>query len=92
MSARTQRSFTGSSITGVGDAVIQFPENKNKTQILTINGNSSDRYFGVRPYDCNGKRLSSIVNTSDPYNGTVRSPTGACYLQIEAEGEWSISR
>ena len=91
-SVSTQRSFTGSSITGVGDEVIQFPDNKNNLQILTITGNNKAEYFSVIPYDCNGKRRISLVSETEPYSGKVRSSSGACYLVIKAEDEWTISR
>ena len=84
--------FSGDSISGIGDSVIQFPENKNTYQDLTIVGNQSDKIFVVRPYSCDGSAKSSLVITSDPYNGTVRSRSGACYLVISAVGEWTISR
>ena len=91
-SVSTQRSFTGSSITGVGDEVIQFPDNKNNLQILTITGNNRSEYFAVIPYDCNGKRRISLVSETEPYSGKVRSSSGACYLEIKAGDEWTISR
>lgn len=84
--------FSGSSISGTGDAVVQFPDNKNNYQDLTITGNQADKVFQVKPYACDGSPNSSLVITSDPYSGTVRSKSGTCYLVITAVGDWTISR
>ena len=84
--------FSGNSISGSGDTVIQFPDNAGTYQDLTINGNKANGYFQVKPFSCTGLPKSSLVITADEYNGTVRSRSGTCYLVITAVGEWSISR
>jgi len=84
--------FSGSTISGTGDTVIQFPDNDKTYQDLTITGNQENGFFQVKPYACNGSPKSSLVITSDPYNGTVRSRSGSCYLAISAEGNWTLSR
>ena len=84
--------FSGNSISGTGDTVIQFPDNNNTFQDLTISGNQAENIFQVKPYACDGSPKSSLVITSEPYDGTIRSRSGTCYLVITAVGEWSISR
>ncbi len=75
--------------TGRGDDVIILTGGIPDLAIIT--GNAESRYFGVIPYTENGNRLSSIVNTADPYEGTVIIPRDAIFLEIISEGDWVVS-
>lgn len=82
--------FLGQSetIEGSGDALVRLDETVGLTTI-TVTGNSEGRYFGVRPH---GATYSfSVINTTDPYTGTVRLDPGTLLLEITAIGSWSIS-
>lgn len=72
-------------IEGTGDDVIVICCNGD---LATIIGNQSSDYFGVYSYGTNGTDL--LVNTSDPYEGTVILPPGALILTVEATGPWTI--
>jgi outer membrane lipoprotein SlyB len=53
----------------------------------TITGNAAGRYFGVRGY---GSFSELLVNTTDPYEGTVRVDGSTMIIVVQAEGEWTI--
>ena len=75
-------------IEGSGDALVRVDETVGLTTI-TVNGNEEGRYFGIRPH---GARYSvSVINTTDPYSGTVRLDPGTLLLEITAIGSWSIT-
>jgi len=59
--------------------------------LATISANSQSHHFAVVPYTDLGNRMSSVVNTSDPYEGTVIIPRDAAFLVISGVGEWQIS-
>lgn len=73
-------------ITGHGDDVIAL---LGEPDLATIKGNAAGRHLGIVPYG--GQRQSSVVNTTDPYEGQVLIPRDAKYLEITAVGEWSIA-
>jgi hypothetical protein len=85
-------SFTGNSITGTGDSVIQFYDNQNTFQDITITGNDAEGVFAITSYSCSGEYNSLLVLTGEKYEGTVRSDSNTCFLVIRATGSWSISR
>lgn len=85
-------SFTGNSITGTGDSVIQFYDNQNTFQDITITGNDDEGVFAITSYSCSGEYNTLLVLTGDKYSGTVRSDSNTCFLVIRATGDWSISR
>jgi len=76
-------------IQGSGDEVIVLTGSAPDTAAIT--GNSQSRFFAIIPYDRTSSRLSSIVNTTDPYQGTVIMDRTAAILEIKAAGAWSIS-
>lgn len=78
----------GETLSGTGDAVIRIIGAGTSAKIT---GNSSGDYFGVVPFREDGSRMTSIVNTTDPYEGTVKLKKGAEYLVINAVGDWSIT-
>ena len=53
-----------------------------------IQGNAHSGYFGVIAYN-GGWDL--LVNTTDPYDGTVKLHRDSYALEIKATGPWSIS-
>ena len=55
--------------------------------LATIIGNADARHFAVISH--NGGR-DLLVNTSDPYEGTVILDAGTLLLQVFAHGPWSI--
>lgn len=59
--------------------------------LATISANSQSHHFAVVPYTNFGKRMSSVVNTTDPYEGTVIIPRDTVFLVIHAIGDWQIS-
>lgn len=46
------------------------------------------RYFSVITY---GSGFDLLVNTVDPYSGTVRIDPGSTVMTVHAVGGWSIS-
>ena len=70
---------------GVGDQVVFLT---GKTPDLAIvKGNASGRYFAVLAY---GDRKNLLVNTTDPYQGTVIVPQKTMIVEVIAIGNWSI--
>lgn len=63
----------------------------SKPDLATISGNAEGHHFSIIPYSGGGKRMVSVVNTSDPYEGTVIIPKDAVILVISCVGDWSIS-
>ena len=74
-------------IEGSGDALIRLDETQGLTTISVI-GNEEGRYFGVRQH---GDSSFSVINTTDPYTGTVRLDPGTLLLEVTAIGTWSIT-
>ena len=86
MSAAQTMTHPGT-ISGSGDDVVTVPHGG----VMNIVGNAADRHFAVIAYGPNGKSLDLLVNTADPYNGTVRVPGGTRYLQIDGVGSWTLT-
>lgn len=75
-------------ISGRNDEVIIVVSNQDST-LVSVTGNKGGRYFGVTGYGDTGWNL--MVNTTDPYEGTVRLPKGNfVVLEIIAIGNWEI--
>lgn len=75
---------TGELYSGIGDAVLLIPSGSRSA---VINGNSWSRHFAVHTY---GSSTDLLVNTVDPYSGTVRVDSDAVIMTIDAEGGWSV--
>lgn len=75
----------GETYSGIDDAVLLLPSD---CRSAIINGNTLSRYFSVITY---GSGYDLLVNTVDPYSGTVRIDPGATVMTIHAVGGWSIS-
>ena len=80
--------ISGNSISGEGDAVLQV-----FAPVLTadIQGNDASAHFSVKSYDMDGWYLDLLVNTTDPYSGTVMMGLDVSTLVISAEGPWTIT-
>jgi predicted small lipoprotein YifL len=70
---------------GEGDDVIFLNGNPD---LATIEGNQAGRHFAIKGYN-GGRNL--LVNTTDPYEGTVILHKETLILEIIAEGPWSIT-
>ena len=81
----------GDTIKGNGDDVIVIYEDKGLPTTASIEGNKEDGYFGVICYDVMAKRLGSVVNTTEPYSGTVMLKNGVRVLEVLSEGAWTIT-
>lgn len=75
----------GETYSGIDDAVLLLPSD---CRSAIINGNTMSRYFSVITY---GSGSDLLVNTVDPYSGTVRIDPGATVMTVHAVGGWSIS-
>ena len=53
-----------------------------------INGNDDGAYFGVKSY---GDSEDLLVNTTEPYSGTVKLKYDPEVLRITAEGDWNVT-
>jgi hypothetical protein len=73
------------SVTGVGDDVIALAC-AHSCQ-ATVEGNAARKHFSIKSL---GKSQKLLVNTTDPFAGTIAIPGGADYLEIRAAGDWSI--
>lgn len=72
--------------TGAGDAVLIY---QGPRGVAKIDGNAEGRYFGVKAYGSSGGG-NSLVNTTDPYTGSVPMPAGPAIVVVTAAGNWSI--
>lgn len=72
-------------ISGNGDDVILLD---GIPDLATIAGNTESRYFGVIGWGTGGRDL--LINETDPYSGTVIVSRDVVFLEIFAEGEWTI--
>jgi len=73
-------------IKGNGDDIIILTGGNADTAHIV--GNQADKLFSVRGYRENG--IDSLINTTDPYEGTILIETGIFLLEIKAFGEWTI--
>jgi len=73
-------------IQGSGDDV--FLLTGANPDLANITGNSGGRYFGVFSYGLSGGDL--LVNTTDPYDGTVIVDRDSLVIEVQAIGTWSI--
>lgn len=53
----------------------------------TISGNAGGSYFGVFAY---GDRQQLLVNTTDPYEGTVILDSDTIIIAVQAVGDWTV--
>ena len=82
--------FDSNSISGSGDSIIEAYELKSRDQLNFTHSGSSN--FIVTQYRCNGSYNSYVINEIGSYDGKVVTDSGTCYLEIIADGNWSISK
>lgn len=73
-------------ITGRGDDVIRLT---GEATTATITGNAAGRHFGVKGYD-GGSFPDLMVNTVEPYQGTVIVKGGVNLIVIEVDDDWTF--
>lgn len=72
-------------IEGNGDDVVMLTG--STPDLATVKGNAAGRHFAVMGY---GQYSDLLVNTTDPYEGTVRLEADTVVLEVLATGSWSI--
>lgn len=79
-----------STYNGTGDSVVLL---NFDAALAEIEGNSAGRYFGVKSYGDSKNLLyqNLMVNTTEPYSGTVMMKYDPYILVITAAGDWSIT-
>lgn len=77
---------SGETLNGSGDSVFMALD---EMKIATISGNAAGRHFAVQALGVSSTDL--LVNTTDPYDGTVMVKNAPIFIVVNAEGDWSIS-
>lgn len=85
--AAAMRTLRSGSITGKGDDVFALLEPHAK--LAEIDGNAADDYFGVKLYRVGA--IKHLVNTSDPYHGTVIVGNDFAIVVVRAKGPWAFT-
>lgn len=81
----------GAVYSGSGDDVVTIAP-MDYAYAIYIEGNSAGKHFSVTSYDKNGNYLDLLVNTSDPYSGTVLDmELATATLEINAAGAWTVT-
>lgn len=75
----------GETLSGNGDSVFMVLD---EMKLAKISGNAAGRYFGVKALGTNSNDL--LVNTTDPYEGTVMVKNSPVFIVVTAVGDWSI--
>ena len=70
---------------GTGDSVFLFDYDNCKT--ADISGNAESRFFSVKSY---GSSNNLMVNTPDPYEGTVMIKYNPSIFVVDSVGSWTI--
>jgi len=70
---------------GAGDAVFLLDGTPDTAQ---ISGNAGGNYFGVIGW---GTRSALLVNTVDPYDGTVLLDKRTFAIEVRASGPWTLA-
>jgi len=73
---------------GTGDDVIILTQ--GTPDLATITGNDNSRYFGVFAWIGSRSSDSILINTTDPYQGTIPLKPDTFALEIRASGPWTI--
>lgn len=77
----------GTSLDGHGDDFVRFTAASPTTMTSTHSGTSN---FIIWANSSSGELLDLIVNWIGPYNATDLIPEGAAYLDITADGDWTL--
>ena len=75
----------GETITGSGDAIYEILSHGKTADIL---GNSGSHHFSVKTFGDSQNEL--LVNTTDPYEGTVMLKGDPFLMIISSESDWTI--
>ena len=78
---------TAGTISGSGDEVFKVTGSATEAH---IQGNAASRYFGVTSYSLSGVYQDLLVNTTDPYDGTVVM-SGPDIIEVQTTGPWSFA-
>lgn len=70
---------------GTGDTVLCLDSDVSK---ISIQGNAESSYFGVITHGVDGPEL--LVNTTEPYQGTVKTNGTPSAIQVYASGLWAL--
>lgn len=70
---------------GSGDYV--FALTGGTPDLATIHGNEKARFFAVIGY---GDNIDLLVNTTEPYQGTVILGTKTFIIEVQAIGDWTV--
>ncbi len=73
-------------VSGTGDYV--FAINGGTPDTAVITGNANSRHFAVLGY---GSTKDLLVNTTDPYNGTVLLSSDLIIIEVDSESDWTIT-
>lgn len=73
-------------VNGTGDYVF-YIQNAGKT--ATVTGNAEGRHFSVKAFSAFGPDL--LVNTTDPYEGTVMLDGGNMLIVVNGVGSWTFA-
>lgn len=71
---------------GTGDSVLLY---RGSSGTATITGNQGARFFAVEQYTGTGRNV--LVNTTDPYQGSVPLAGGPALVTVQAVGSWTIT-
>jgi hypothetical protein len=82
--------FDGNSISGTGDTVLEAYELKSVDSLTITHSGSSN--FSIVQYRCNGSYNGLLVNIIGSYSGSNITDSGTCFLEINADGSWSITK
>ena len=71
--------------TGSGDSFLLIV---GEPKTAHIQGNNEENFFAVKTYGLTDTEL--LVNTTDPYDGTVKCKGEPLMMEIIADGSWSV--
>jgi hypothetical protein len=86
--ASDARAIGASGGSGAGDDVVTVDALAGEAVDLTHDGESN---FVIWAYDADGEATGLVVNEIGAYQGTRRIPAGTRWLEVQADGAWTIS-
>ena len=85
------RNFDSSQISGNGYELIEaYPFEYSSTVVKVTH--SGENNFIIYEFDCNGEIVGILANEIGSYTGEKITTLGACFLEVVADGNWSISK
>ncbi|MEO3856280.1 hypothetical protein [Acrocarpospora sp. B8E8] len=76
---------------GGTDQVLRLTKTSTGLHTLRVRY-TGDGHFAVLALNAKGRYHSLLVNDLDGYNGRVRLPAGTRYVQVDADGPWTMVR